>query len=243
MSGTSTVWTDERYGTFVKQYGPEMGWQSRQLWRAFDQEFGMETSFNAFRLFASRIRDGGRIIPPSTQRILTDETLAVTCKAALITSDWQLPYHDSEWAEFAIEMGKGFGCDLSILNGDIFDMSALSRFDQQLSAHDAPLEGEFELAEEILSQMAKHFGEVVMDVGNHEWRFFRRLMGMKLPMQRMQRLFASERVKVTEFSFVTVNDRVRVTHPRSYSRIAARVGVALASKHRQSVVVGHDHNF
>jgi len=40
---------------------------------------------------------------------------------------------------------------------------------------------------------------------------------------------------------VTVNDRVRVTHPRSYSRIAARVGYALASKHHCDVVVGHDH--
>lgn len=242
----STVWTDPRYEEFVKLHGADLGWASRKLWVAFQDEFGVISApnFNAFRLFAARIRDGGTVVVPrSTQRVVTDEVLQIGAKGALITADHQVPYHDAEWMEFAFEMGSAFGCDTHILNGDVFDMSVFSRFEPQLSEGGSTFEDELGVVEAILAESAKRFKETVMLYGNHEWRLLRRVLQSKLSAERFSRLFSTDDspVTLTELSYVVVNGTTRVTHPRAYSRIAARVGVQLAAKHHQNVVVAHDH--
>lgn len=243
-----TAWADPRYEAFIRVNGPAMGFQSQALWRAFGEEFGVVRSLGAFTNFARRIQNGGHIVPASGQRIYTDEILHLKCKAALITSDWQLPFHDAEWAEFAFKVGKGFGCDLHVINGDFLDASAVSKYDPQTFNEGHPLEEEFQVAEEILFQSCKAMGSTVLDLGNHEWRIFRSLLKTQITSERMLRLFSDEdRVRITELSQIILNEDlprypgVRCTHPKSYSRIAARVGTALASKHQQHMVVGHDH--
>lgn len=241
MAAVSTVWNDPRHADWINQNGPLLGWGSQRAWREFKAEFGIECSLSAFSGFANRLRNGGYIIPRSSQRIITDEVLRITAKGALITADHQIPYHDAEWMEFAFEMGKGFGCDTHILNGDVFDLAVYSRFDAQLSDKHSTLEDELQVVEQIIEHSSRLFKETVMLYGNHEWRLIRRIMQAQLSAERFARLFATDALTMTELSFVIVNDRVRVTHPRAYSRIAARVGTALASKHHQDIVAAHDH--
>src|SRR5579864_9399051 len=99
MGGKSTVWTDPRYEEFVRHNGPLLGW-SKQLWRAFAAEFGPEAArgYDAFKFFVQRMRNGGHVVPASTQRDLSLEVLNVKCGSALVCSDWHIDYHDAEWA-------------------------------------------------------------------------------------------------------------------------------------------------
>src|SRR5258708_4183386 len=130
----STRWTDPRYETFVRENAPALGWESLDIWRAFQEAFGEGAApeFNSFRLFCRRLRLGSHVIPPSDARVLTEDILRVNCKAALITSDWQVPFHDAEWAGFAFEIGKAFDCDLHVINGDFLDFHSIAKFDPQI---------------------------------------------------------------------------------------------------------------
>lgn len=207
--GKSNVWTDPRYEVFVRENGPNLGWGSQALHLAFQDEFGKDAapSRHAFRMFAQRIRDGGHIVLPkpalplSSKRILTEDVLRVTCKAALITSDWQIPFHDAPWADFAFEVAKGFGVDLHVINGDFLDMHSIAKFDPQLHDSVDSIAEELDYAEEILAQSSRAFGTTVMDLGNHEWRLYRALLHAQIGPSRLLKLMgASERVQLTEFS-------------------------------------------
>lgn len=244
MPGKSTVWTNPRYESFVREHGPALGWSSRAHWQAFRDEFGAAaaSSFSAFRYFSVRIRDGGHVVPVSSARILTEDVLRTKCTAALITSDWQIPFHDAEWARFAFAVGQGFGCDLHVINGDFLDMHAIAKFDPQVHDDTRSVEEELAYAEEILSASCKAFGTTVMDLGNHEWRLYRALLRAQVGPARLLKLMgAADRVQLTEFSYVIINERIRCTHPRNFSKIPTRVGAELAAKHHMDLVAAHGH--
>jgi len=239
----STVWADPRYEEFVRER-TDLGTHSQALWQAFVDTFGVDSAPSqvAFRQFALRIRMGGHVVPASSKRILTDDVLRVTCKAALITSDWQVPFHDSKWADFAFEVAQGFGVDAHILNGDFLDFHSIAKFDPQLHDDADSIAEELDYAEEILSQSCKAFGTTYMDLGNHEWRLYRALLKAQIGPARLLKLMgASERVQLTEFSYVVVNERIRCTHPRNFSRIPTRVAADIAAKHHQDVIGAHGH--
>ena len=244
MAGKSYRWTDPRYETFVREHGPLLGFGSYALHDAFKAEFGAAAAPNplAFIQWAQRVKHGAHIVPSSSRRILTEDVLRVTCKAALITSDWQVPFHDAAWAEFAFEIGKGFGCDLHVINGDFLDMHAIAKFDPQVHDDSGSIEEELTYAEEILSASCQAFGTTVMDLGNHEWRLYRALLHAQIGPARLLKLMgASERVQLTEFSYVIINERIRCTHPRNFSKIPTRVGAELAAKHHMDVIAAHGH--
>src|SRR5579859_2751048 len=134
-------------------------------------EFGplVAENFTAFRLFASRIRDGGHVVPTSSQRDLSLEVLNVSCRSALVCSDWHIDYHDAEWARFAFEIGAGFGCDELIIPGDFLDVAMFAKFDPELHADRPLLETELATAEAILAEGAKRFSHITLALGNHEW--------------------------------------------------------------------------
>jgi len=239
----STVWADPRFEDFVRERS-DLGTHTQELWKAFRAEFGVDAAPSqiAFRQFALRIRQGGHVVPASSKRILTEDVLRVSCKAALITSDWQVPFHDSKWADFAFQVAKGFGVDLHVINGDFLDFHSIAKFDPQLHDDADSIAEELDYAEEILSQSCKAFGTTVMDLGNHEWRLYRALLKAQIGPARLLKLMgASERVQLTEFSYVVVNERIRCTHPRNFSRIPTRVAADLAAKHHQDVIGAHGH--
>lgn len=244
--GKSSVWVDPRYAEFIRQH-TEL--TMRQLHRAFADEYGKDVarSLNQFRMFAYRIREGGEVVPPkavplSSKRILAEDILRLNCRAALITSDWQIPFHDGPWADFAFEIGKGFGCDLHVINGDFLDFHSIAKFDPQVHDDVDSIEEELDYAEQILSHSCQVFGTTVMDLGNHEWRLYRALLHAQIGPARLLKLMgASERVQLTEFSYVILNERVRCTHPRNFSKIPTRVGAELAAKYHQDVVAAHGH--
>jgi hypothetical protein len=245
--GKSTVWTDPRYEDFVRKNGPALGYSSA-LREAFRAEFGRNTAAEnliAFRFFASRIRDGGHVVPSSHQRDLSLEALNVKCTSALVCSDWHIDYHDAEWARFAFELGAAMGCDELIIPGDFLDVAMFAKFDPELHAVTPLLEGELATAEAILAEGVKRFSHVSLALGNHEWRLWRRVLQSSILPERFLRLMTvGDNVTLTEFSYINLDAggrKVRCTHPKNYSQVSGRVGARLAEKYHQEFLVAHDH--
>ena len=248
MTAKSTVWTDPRWEEFVMKYGPLLGWQSQAHWEAFRDEFGHQTpaeSFNAFKFFSVRMRDGSHIMPPSGQRDLTLEVLNVKCHSALVCSDWHIDYHDAAWARFAFEIGSAFGCDELIIPGDFLDVAMFAKFDPELHGVTPILETELGTAEAILAEGVKRFSHVSLALGNHEWRLWRRVLQSSILPERFLRLMTvGDNVTLTEFSYINLNaggHLVRCTHPKNYSQVSGRVGARLAEKYHAEFIVAHDH--
>lgn len=218
----------------------------------FIKEFGAGTPgdrYTAFAQFVYHVKKGGgfsAVLPPSSQRDLTLEILRPSSKsAALVCSDWHIDYHDAEWAKFAFAMGEAFKCDEFVIPGDFLDVAAFAKFDPDIFGTKPLLEDELRPAEEILGEGVKRFGHIDLCLGNHEWRFWRKVLQAQLLPDRFLRLMTvGDNVEISEFSYIIlrVGEReVRITHPRNYSQVAGRVGARLAEKFRTDFIVAHDH--
>jgi len=72
MSGRSRVYTDPAYFEFIRNRGPVVGFQSKALWREFNERFGLNRSFQSFRQFADRVGTGGLELPAAEPTSLND---------------------------------------------------------------------------------------------------------------------------------------------------------------------------
>ncbi|MGH7178825.1 MAG: metallophosphoesterase, partial [Tepidisphaeraceae bacterium] len=89
----------------------------------------------------------------------------------LILSDVHIPFHDTTSLALAIEYGVQHDADTVILNGDIMDHYALSRFLKDPRVRDFP--GEVRLARQFLKALRKAFpkARIIWKHGNHEERY------------------------------------------------------------------------
>ena len=98
-------------------------------------------------------------------------------KKALILADLQIPYHDENALEVAIEWGKKQNPDCVVLQGDIFDCYKISFFKND------PLrmgfQDEINVGKKVLEWIGREFpgAEKVFITGNHEERLKNELWG------------------------------------------------------------------
>jgi len=90
---------------------------------------------------------------------------------ALILSDVHLPYHSMEALQLALEYGEKRKPTLILLNGDLFDFYAISRWETNPKMRDFPAEvraGKF-----FLGGLRKRFpkARIIFREGNHEERW------------------------------------------------------------------------
>ena len=112
---------------------------------------------------------------------------------ALILSDCHIPFHDVHAIELALQYGIDHKADLILLNGDIFDHYAVSRFEVDPKLRDFPAEvraGKF-----FLKGLRKRFphAQIVFRLGNHELR-----------LQKYLRLKAPELLGIDEFEWKNI---------------------------------------
>lgn len=109
---------------------------------------------------------------------------------ALILGDIHVPYHDVKFIEVAVAHGKKYGSDLILLNGDIMDCYATSRWETDPRQRNFPRERDktVELLKFIRQEFPK--ARIVYKLGNHEERYERYMM-----------LKAPELLDMPEFSF------------------------------------------
>lgn len=175
-------------------------------------------------------------IPKVFKRLISNDEMERYNKALYLHGDWmifgdcQIPLHDPELMERMQQIAQKYGIKKGINAGDLTELDAFSPF---------PGEGpswKYEKAKvnDILTWWASWFDEVVLLMGNHELRMWKRLNGMGEEGDIFKILLAEEksgRVKYSTYPYAIVNESWLVTHPHSYSRIAARNNFTLASKY------------
>lgn len=81
-------------------------------------------------------------------------------------SDIHFPFQHDEFLEEAVNIAKG--CDVLVLNGDIFDCYGISTFKKSKKI---PLLREYAIVLEFLKGLVSQFPKIVLNAGNHEERF------------------------------------------------------------------------
>lgn len=90
---------------------------------------------------------------------------------ALILCDLHIPYHNAKFIDTAIKQGKHYGCDFILLNGDIMDCYATSRW--QTDPRKRNFKRERDKTVEFMHYMRGQFpkARIVYKLGNHEERY------------------------------------------------------------------------
>lgn len=90
---------------------------------------------------------------------------------ALIIGDLHIPFHERRPILNAIEHGRSFGTQVIILNGDISDFFALSRWEKNPKLR--KFKEELNTVREFLSTLREQFpkARIVYKLGNHEERY------------------------------------------------------------------------
>lgn len=112
---------------------------------------------------------------------------------ALVLSDVHIPFHDVQALELALQTGLDRRVDVVLLNGDICDHYALSRWETNPKLRKFP--EEVKAAKQFLGGLRQLFPDarIVFKQGNHEERF-----------ERYLRLKAQELLGLDEFEWESV---------------------------------------
>lgn len=109
-------------------------------------------------------------IPESLERKLWTAVQINGPARCLILSDIHIPYHDPQALQVALDYGRKHKANMLLLNGDICDHFALSRWEKDPRERDFP--GEVAKTRQFLAGMRKMFGKRVWyKLGNHEERY------------------------------------------------------------------------
>lgn len=121
---------------------------------------------------ARQAGDWGHVIPPALVE-LPDWKAEVFPGPfrCLVLSDIHIPYHDPGPLEAALEYGQQNKATMILLNGDICDFFALSRFEKDPRQRD--FAGEVKATRHFLAGLRKEFpkAQIVYRWGNHEERY------------------------------------------------------------------------
>lgn len=148
----------------------------------------------------------------------------------MIYGDCQIPLHDPELMERMQQIARKYGIKKGINVGDLTELDAFSPF----PGKGPSWEYEKAMVTGVVKWWVSWFDEVVLLMGNHELRMWKRLCGMGEEDDIFKILLSEEksgRVKYSTYPYAIINESWLVAHPQSYSRIPARNSFALASKY------------
>lgn len=142
----------------------------------------------------------------------------------------------------AIRCGHAKGAKTAIINGDFLDLNQISAHAGSYARRGASLESDFDAGEALLSIICDNFDRVVFLMGNHCMRLVKHFGG-ELSVQRVYKMLGSHKnLEITSRSFVDVNNKIRVVHPRQYSRIRGALSQKLCMRWKKSIITGHQHH-
>ncbi len=112
----------------------------------------------------------GRELPASLAEPWTPYRLKVTGRVGII-SDVHVPYHSELAVRAAVDHLRGHGLAALVLNGDIADFYAISRYMKDPTQRD--FKGELDAVREFLAWLREQFPEIPIayKLGNHEERW------------------------------------------------------------------------
>jgi len=200
--------------------------------------------------------------PPSIPSTAFPESLAkpwipyaLPGSRVLILPDPHIPWHAAEPIHLAVAEGRRRACDAILINGDLIDFYAISRFECDPEVRD--LDDELDKTRDFLSWLRETFPrcEIVWKVGNHEERWKHYLWrngGMLAESKRVRDRLTLDKVLDLPDIGVTVVDNRRIVrvgklpvlHGHELARglttpVNPARGVWLRTSH--TAMVGHYH--
>lgn len=126
--------------------------------------------------------DWSQWIPKAIKQIEWEAVKIELPARVLILSDIHIPFHDEHALKVALSHGRDRKADLILLNGDIVDHYAISRWETNPKLRDFP--GEVRAARQFLKGLRDSFkkARIVYKRGNHEerWEKYLRLKAPEL---------------------------------------------------------------
>jgi len=161
---------------------------------------------------------------------------------AVIISDLEIPYHDSELLGYAVSIGRLFGITTLVIAGDLLANDALGYWPSEDTDESGRYTVEDSLQDggRVLEALFQHFKRIVIIKGNHdqrgtrvkEWGFF----------EMMRRSW--ENLGDLDISFYKwcIIQGKRVEHFGAYAKVPGSVSRDRAEIEQMDVAGGHTHH-
>ena len=190
---------------------------------------------------------------PRFQEILSLPDMPVYTKIptivgnCIVVGDIHIPTTFWELAEMvSVVADKHLDGDKTlIIAGDFINADALSHY--PFTVAPPTLSQELLIARELLQIWSETFDRIIMFMGNHEMRVFKNMYG-SIGGADIRALFVGEvgeKFELYNIGQVIVNsgnERWRITHQNSYSKIKGRTANVLAQKHQSNIISHHEHH-
>jgi UDP-2,3-diacylglucosamine pyrophosphatase LpxH len=170
----------------------------------------------------------------------------------VISSDWHIPYHNSDMADKLVKIAKKFKVKNHIIAGDFSDQNIVRKmlYGQHVTGLEVreDLEQTFCIMAEAINTLLDWFDKIYLLTGNHDIYLLKVLQG-NMKLDRFWKMIGvspkefNKRFFVSAHPFCAVNDTWHITHPATYSRIPMTVARSISTKYRKSVMSAHGHQF
>lgn len=169
----------------------------------------------------------------------------------LVLSDIHLPYHDITAVTLALQYGKEKGINTILLNGDLLDFYALSRFDKDPRSRS--FSGELEMARHFFLVLRSEFPDahIYFKTGNHEERYEKYLLVKAPELLGIEEFKLVHLLKAAEYGVNVISDKriimagkLPILHGHEFlgaTSQAVNPARGLFMKTAESCVIGHLH--
>jgi predicted phosphodiesterase len=173
-----------------------------------------------------------------------------TSERVLVLNDIHIPFHDEKALEAALANGDKFCPTVVLLNGDVVDFYALSRFDKDPKRCDTATE--IKLMMQFLRHLRRRYpkARVVFKFGNHDERW-NKYVWMKAPALRLKELelanvlnFEAAGIEIVEDQRPIMCGRLPVLHGHELGKGAGspvNPARGLFLKANDCALIGHLH--
>ena len=207
------------------------------------------------RLKLSKTSSGIPMVFDTSEYVTYTNPPVIDSDNVLVLSDVEAPFHDAEWCSVLVALAKHWNIDNVILAGDFLHFSSLSSFTKSMMSEkgegkedaEALLDDELSAAADFSNVLLDNFSRIVMVLGNHEARLTRRLaVATRVNILRVLLGGLEKRFEIYPYYYAIVQSSTgtwRVSHPKNYSVIPARVAARLADKYQCNYIAGHGHDY
>lgn len=174
---------------------------------------------------------------------------------AVVIFDLHIPLHDPRLLNRMINAARVHDIRSLIIGGDFFHMDTFGSF--------LPYQPEASLGVErvdgnvVMKTLLRHFDEIDVIWGNHDFRLVKKL-GFQKSFEDCMRWMLSglsedehKKIRVSDLDYmyyypggeIGQSHAYRICHPRDFSSVPLNVGRKLATKYNCSIMCGHSHHF
>lgn len=209
-----------------------------------------EALMNKYSVSARTIRRWKQRIKESEEEILAtsfpespspvyDNYLRFNSERLMILGDVEMPSHDSDLLNMAIDLAIKLDIPDLIINGDFLAMDEFSTW-AKTNYQSNSFRQDLELLKSAINIFIKEFDTVTYITGNHERRLARQTNGeLNIGM-----LLSMVDINYSDYTYCEVTSGGKefiICHPEDYSRTPLAVPLKLAAIHHKNILCGHTH--